>query len=196
MFDTPASPDHDGVRTLDEERAAFRARRFLAMPLAGTIAWCLVAVAGLVLTPGLAVWTLFICTGSIVYLGLFLSRFTGEDFLAKDRPKNSFDHLFFLGTLQALLVFSIAIPFFLADYTSLPLTVGILTGLMWVPLSWIIQHWIGIFHAVFRTGAVLATWYLLPAHRFVAIPLVIVAIYLFTIGVLEGRWRRVQVRAG
>ena len=178
--------------TLDEERAAFRARRFLAMPLAGTIAWSLAALAGLLLRPGLAVWALFILTGSIVYLGLFLSRFTGEDFLAKNRPKNSFDQLFFLGTFQALLVFSIAIPFFLVDYTSLPMTVGILSGLMWAPLSWIIQHWIGIFHAVFRTGAVLATWYLLPEHRFVAIPLVIVATYLFTMVVLERRWRYVQ----
>ena len=124
------------------------------MPLAGTIAWSLVAVAGATLPLGLAVWALFILTGSIAYLGIVLSRFTGEDLTAKDRPKNSFDRLFFLTVFQALLVYSIAIPFFLQDATSLPMTVGILSGLMWAPLSWVIEHWIGLFHAIFRTGTV------------------------------------------
>jgi hypothetical protein len=179
-------------RTLDEQRSDFRRSRFLAMPLAGTIAWSLVAVAGATLRPGLAVWALFILTGMIVYLGLFLSRFTGENFTAKDRPKNTFDTLFYLAVFQALLVYSIAIPFFLADYTSLPLTVGILSGLMWTPLTWMIQHWIGVFHSTSRTLLVLATWYALPEYRFVAIPLVIVAVYLVTIAVLERRWRQVN----
>lgn len=181
-----------GQGTLDEQRADFEQRRFLAMPLAGTIAWSLIGGAGALLRPALAVWALFILSGSIIYLGLFISRFTGEDFLAKTRPKNAFDSLFFHGTLQALLVFSIAIPFFLQDYTSLPLTVGILTGLMWTPLSWMIQHWIGIFHATVRTVLVLVTWYLLPDQRFVAVPLVIVCVYLFTITILETRWRQVK----
>src|SRR5439155_14648397 len=64
-----------------------------------------------------------------------LSRFTGENFLDKNKPKNVFDSLFFHCIAMALLVYAIAIPFFRVDYTSLPLTVGILAGLMWVPLS-------------------------------------------------------------
>jgi len=72
-----------------------------------------------------------------------ISRFTGENFLDKNKPKNVFDSLFFYCVAMALLVYAIAIPFFRVDYTSLPLTVGILAGLMWVPLSWIIQHWSG-----------------------------------------------------
>ncbi len=92
-----------------------------------------------------------------------LSRFTGENFLDKSRPKNAFDALFMLTVLMSLLVYAIAIPFFLNDYTSLPLSVGILAGLMWMPLSWIIRHWIGIAHALVRTVMVLAAWYLFPA---------------------------------
>ncbi len=36
---------------------------------------------------------------------------------------------------------------------------------------------------------VTAAWYLVPGHRFVVIPAVIVAIYAVTILVLERRWR-------
>lgn len=182
------------VLSLAEQRDEFSWRRFLAMPLAGTIAWTVAGVAGAWLSPFLAVWALFIATGSIAYLGIWLSRFTGENFLDKSRPKNAFDALFMLTVLMSLLVYAIAIPFFLRDYTSLPLTVGILTGLMWVPLSWIIQHWIGIAHGVGRTIAVLAAWYIFPAHRFVVIPAVIVVFYLCTMLVLENRWRALQRR--
>jgi hypothetical protein len=89
--------------------------------------------------------------------------------------------------VQALLVYSIALPFFLVDYSSLPLSVGILTGLMWVPFSWIIKHWIGLFHAIMRTIMVLALWYAFPTQRFVVIPFAIVGIYIVTIVVLVKR---------
>lgn len=178
--------------SLDQQRDEFSRRRFLAMPLAGSIAWAIAGVAGACLVPLYAVWVLFIATGCIAYLGILLPRFTGENFLDKSRPKNAFDSLFMLSVLMSLLVYAIAIPFFLRDYTSLPLSVGILTGLMWIPMSWIIRHWIGIAHAVVRTALVLAAWYLFPTQRFVVIPAVIVVIYVFTMLVLESRWRALQ----
>ncbi|HUG11724.1 MAG TPA: hypothetical protein VMM36_11950 [Opitutaceae bacterium] len=162
------------------------------MPLSGTIAWSVVGVAALFLKPFAISMTLFACVGAIAYLGMFLSKFTGENFLDKTRPRNEFDRLFFSAVAQALLVFAIAIPFFNHDYTSLPLSVGILTGLMWFPVSWIIGHWIGIFHAVARTALVLAVWLAFPESRFLAVPIVIVAIYAVTIVVLEARWRAFQ----
>ena len=179
-------------RTLDEQRREFAQRRFLAMPLAGAVAWTIVGVAGTFLRPGPEVLVLFAATGSILYLGMFFSRFTGENFLDKERPKNVFDGLFFHTVAMAILVFAIAIPFFRADYTSLPLSVGILSGLMWLPLSWIIGHWIGTFHTLARTALVTASWYLFPGFRFVVVPAVIVAIYTVTIVVLESRWRRIH----
>lgn len=174
-------------RTLEEQKEEFKSRKLLATPIAGLLAWLIVGIAGIFLSPTGKVWTLFISTGSIVYLGMFISKFTGENFLDKNRRKNTFDNLFFLTVGQAVLVYSIAIPFFLVEYSSLPLTVGILTGLMWLPLSWIIDHWVGIFHAVVRTALVLVLWYALPQHRFVAIPFAIVAIYVVTIAILVNR---------
>jgi hypothetical protein len=85
------------------------------------------------------------------------------------------------------MVWAIAIPFFLKEPSSLPLTVGILTGLMWIPFSWMIEHWIGIVHGIARTVLVTAAWYLFPKDRFVVIPLVIVAMYAVTIVVLKRR---------
>ena len=176
-------------RTLEEQRIEFANQKFLATPLAGLIVWTIIGLVGLFFSDFIAVWAIFIGTGSIVYLGLFLSKFTGENFLDKTKPKNEFDTLFLYTAGQAILVYSIAIPFFHLDYTSLPMSVGILTGLMWLPFSWIIKHWCGIFHTLTRTVLVLALWYLFPEHRFVAIPFGIVLIYLITLFILSKRPR-------
>ncbi len=185
-----AFKDTQGMkRTLEEQRIEFSNRRFLATPLAGLIVWTVIGSVGIFFSDFIAVWTIFIGTGSIVYLGIFLSKFTGENFLDKSKPKNEFDTLFLFTAGQAILVYSIAIPFFLVDHSSLPMTVGILTGLMWLPFSWIIKHWAGIFHTMTRTISIVALWYLLPEHRFIAIPFTIVLIYILTLLILKTRKR-------
>lgn len=175
------------TRTLEEQKEEFKKAKLLATPISGLVAWLIVGIGSIFLSDTGKVWILFIATGSIVYLGMFVSKFTGENFLDKTKPENTFNKLFFLTVGQAILVYSIAIPFFLVDYSSLPLTVGILTGLMWLPLTWIIDHWVGIFHAVTRTIMVVILWYLLPHHRFVAIPFAIVLMYMITIAILMNR---------
>ena len=174
-------------RSLDEQRLEFAQNRFLAMPIAGTIAWTIIGIAGAFVPTGLAAWILFICTGSIFGLGLLIAPFLGEDLIGKSRNKIEFDGLFFQTVLMAWLVFAIAIPFFMSEPTSLPLSVGRLAGLMWLPFSWMIQHWIGQFHAFARTGLVTIAWYLFPDQRFVIIPAIIVVIYLITIYFLATR---------
>lgn len=168
--------------------------RLIATPIAGLIAWCVVAVGSLFLEPVALSLLTFAATGSIVYFGLLVSKFTGENFLDKSRTKNTFDNLFMLSVGMAVLVYAIAIPIFLVDYTSLPLTIGVLTGLMWLPISWIIQHWIGIVHGVMRTVLIVAVWYLFPEDRFLAVSLVIIGLYVFAIAVLEMRWRALQIK--
>lgn len=181
------------VRSLEEQRVEFSQSRLMAMPIAGTIAWTIIGIAGAFVPVGLAAWILFICTGMIFALGLVIARFVGEDLLGKTRDNNEFDQLFFQTVLMSWLVFAIAIPFFMIEPTSLPLSVGILAGLMWLPLSWIIKHWVGTFHAFARTLLVAIAWFLFPDQRFVIIPAIIVGIYLITIYVLATR-ERPQVR--
>ena len=174
-------------RTLEEQKEEFKSKKLLASPIAGLIAWLIVAISGIFFPDNITVWVLFIATGSIVYLSMGVSKLTGEDYLDKRKPKNTFDNLFFLTVAQAILVYSIAIPFFIVDYTSLPLTVGILTGLMWVPLTWIIDHWVGLFQSIVRTILVLILWYLFPSDRFIAIPIAIIIVYIVSIIILKNR---------
>ena len=180
------------MTTLDQQHRAFVSNRFLAMPIAGTIAWAAIGVASFVVPERLLAWTVFIGTGMIFYLGLFVARFTGEDLLGKKKDAAFFDRAFFSAIIMAVMVYAIAIPFFLVQRESLVMSVGILAGLMWVPFSALVGHWVGYFHAFARTSLILIAWYLLPQQRYVAIPAVIVGVYLVTIYVLEKRFQAVR----
>ncbi len=180
--------------TLDQELAAYRQRRFLAMPLAGSIAWALVLAVGLLTDARWHLLAVFVLTGCIAYLGMGLSKLTGEDFMAK-KNKNRFDALFMLCVGQALLAYAIAIPVAIKDHSSAVFTVGMLTGFMWLPCAWIMQHWIAAFHAVTRTLLILAAWLLAPSQGMLLVPLIVLAMYAITIVTLERRWRALQ-RAG
>lgn len=174
--------------SLEEQLQEFRQRKFLAMPIAGTLAWAAIGVCGMFFDTLFAKsMSIFCGTGVIFYLALLVAKFTNEDLLGRNRPKNVFDNYFLLTVAQAVAVYSIAIPYFLVDKTSLPLSVGILTGLMWLPFSGFVGHWIGLFHTSARTVLVLVLWYLLPELRFVAIPFAIVGVYAITIAVLLQR---------
>ena len=173
-------------RTLRELREQFGRSRFLAMPIAGAIAWSAAGAFGAILPADQASIALFFCMPAVFPLGLLFARFTGED-LFGTKSRNELDSLFMLGILMANLVWAIAIPFWMMDPSSLPLTGGILAGLMWIPFSWIIQHWVGLFHAITRTVLIMAAWFLFPDHRFVIMPVVIVVMYLITIVALATR---------
>lgn len=177
-----------GVHSLDEQLAAFRQSRFMAMPVAGAVCWLVAAGAGFFLPDRWHVLSMFIAVGMIFYVGLLIAKLTGEDLLGRDKKSPFFDRVFFSCVAMSLLVFAIAIPFVLEAPTSLPLSLGVLTGLMWVPMSPLLGHWIGAAHAIVRTTLVLTVWLLLPEDRFTAVPLVVVATYLATLPVLWKRW--------
>ena len=147
MKPAPQLPDP----SLDAQHAAFLDNKFLAMPIAGAVAWAAIGVVGALAPLSVAVWAVWIGTGMIFYLGLGVARMTGEDLLGRERRSDFFDRVFLLAVASALLVYAIAIPFFLVEPTSLPLSVGVLTGIMWLPLSGLLRHWIGLFHGVVRT---------------------------------------------
>src|SRR5690606_27400762 len=177
----------DNKRTLEEQKEEFKRKKLLASPIAGFIAWLIVAISAFFFPDNITVWVLFIATGSIVYLAMGISKLTGEDYLDKSKPKNTFDTLFFLTVAQAILVYSISIPFFIEDYTSLPITVRIFTGLMWVSLTWIIDHWVGLYHSILSTILLLVLWYLFPSDTVTTIPIAIVVVYILSIIILKNR---------
>lgn len=178
--------------TLEQERTLFKQRRFVAMPLAGTIVWAALGFLAPFVSDYVITWALYIGTGAIFYLGAGLSYVTGERFFSKDRQHTSFDTLFYVGMVMSLLVFAIALPIASIDHTTLPLSIGILAGLMWMPLSWAIEHWVGYFHSIARTLGIVAAWYCFPEARIEAISAVIVVVYLISLVALESRYQSIS----
>ena len=178
--------------SLEQQREDFKKNRFIAMPLAGTLVWALLGMSAPFVSELTITWMLYIGTGAIFYLGAGLSYLTGERFFAKKAAKNSFDRLFFVGMIMSLLVFAIALPVAAIDHTTVPLSIGILAGLMWMPLSWAIEHWIGYFHTLTRTFGIVAAWYLFPEARVEAISSVIVAVYIVSLITLERRFQTIK----
>ena len=176
--------------SLDQQRVLFKKKRFLAMPLAGTIVWAILGLAAPHVSEYIITWMLYVGTGCIFYLGAGLSYLTGERFFSKDKVTTSFDKLFYVGMIMSFLVFAIALPVAAIDHTTVPLSIGILAGLMWMPLSWAIEHWVGYFHTVVRTLGIVVAWYVFPDARVEAISAVIVAVYLVSLYALEKRYRQ------
>lgn len=181
--------------SLDALRAEYGRQRFLAMPIAGTIGWTLAGIAGALLPTRTASLAMFVCVGMVFGIGVIVGRLIGEPIIDRSKPQSELDRLFMMSILMANLVWAIAIPFYMTDPSSLPLSLGILAGLMWVPFSWLIQHWVGLFHAIARTVLIVVAWHAYPQQRFVVIPAVIVAIYLVSIYVLATRARGVPAPA-
>ncbi|GAA6185237.1 hypothetical protein [Aliiglaciecola sp. NS0011-25] len=185
------------IFTLDQQREQFRQRRFLAMPLAGMIVWSIIGFIGFfVESMEIKVWSVWLGCGAIFYLGIFFAKLTGEDFFNRKGPKNEFDNLFMAGVVMALLVFAIVMPFATKENESIPMSVGILAGLMWMPLSWAIQHWVGYFHAITRTIAIVTCYFGAPEHVFVSVPAVIVVVYIVSIYIQEKRYANIKGATG
>lgn len=174
--------------TLDQQLAAFRCNRFLAMPITGLIVWSGIGIAGAILPEAKAALATYLGTGAIFYLALLVAKFTGEDILGRQRPANFFDKIYLSTLAMSLLVFAVAIPFQWQNLSSVPLSVGVLTGLMWLPFSVIAGHWVGYFHTLVRTALLVVAWFLFPAHRFTILPAIIVAVYFISIIALARRW--------
>jgi len=192
LFSTPKDNIMTRALTLEQERTLYKQRRFVAMPLAGTIVWAALGFLAPFVSDYVITWALYIGTGAIFYLGAGLSYVTGERFFSKDRQHTSFDTLFYVGMVMSLLVFAIALPIASIDHTTLPLSIGILAGLMWMPLSWAIEHWVGYFHTIARTLGIVAAWYCFPEARIEAISAFIVVVYLISLVVLESRYQSIS----
>ncbi len=186
------TPAQNASIPLEQQREDFKKNRFIAMPLAGTVVWALLGISAPFVSELTITWLLYIGTGAIFYLGAGPPTSPVSDFLPRRQAKNSFDRLFFVGMIMSLMVFAIALPVAAIDHTTVPLSIGILAGLMWMPLSWAIEHWIGYFHTLTRTFGIVAAWYLFPDARVEAISAVIVAVYIVSLITLERRFQSIK----
>ncbi|MFY8352390.1 DUF7010 family protein [Pseudoalteromonas sp. SSM20] len=177
------------MKTLEQYRDEYKQKKMLAMPIAGCAVWLIIGMLGMFVETQYLGLITFIGTGMIFYIALGVAKLTNETLLLKNAERNPFDNLFLSTVIMSLMGYGLIIPMAQLDHTTIPLSVGIISGLMWLPLSWTLQHPLGVIHTVTRTVSLVILWYLFPEDRFVVLPFDIVIIYLFSIYQLYTRWR-------
>ncbi len=166
--------------TLEALRADFESatNRSISMPVAGAIVWTLVGLASTQLSERASLLTLLFATGAIFPIALLIAQVRKENLVSSPNPLAK---LMGYCVLMVNLLWAVHIPLFLQAPEYLSLSLGIGLGLHWVVYSWIIQHPVGIIHAILRTILVLLAWYAFPDFRLLAVSGVIVVVYLWSI---------------
>jgi len=166
--------------TLDDYRKEFEqsSNRSVSMPIAGTIVWAAMAVIALFIEQKVSVYILLFATGAIFPLALLIAKVRNENLVSS---KNPLAKLMGLCVLMVNLLWAVHIPLLLNAPEFVPMTLGIGLGLHWIVYSWIVNHPVGIFHAISRTLLVVAAWYLFPNNSLFSISCVIVLVYFISI---------------
>lgn len=170
-----------GMLRADFERQAGRS---LALPIAGALVWMGVGLVALVLPERPATLALLFGSGAIFPLGLAVAALLRERLLDN---RNPLARLMGLCVLMVNLLWALHLTLLAGDASYLPLSLGIGLGLHWVVFSWIIQHPVGIVHAVMRTVLATGLWWLFPAHPITAVAAAVVVAYLYAITALASR---------
>lgn len=173
-------------QTLTSLRADFdhQAGSSTALPVAGAAVWVGVGIAALFLGERTAALVLAFATGAIFPLALGLSQLLGEKILSNTNP---LARLMGLCTLMVNLLWAVHITVLIRAPEFLPLSLGIGLGLHWVVFSWIIQHRLGVVHALLRTVLVTGLWWLFPTDRVSAVAAGVVIAYGYAIYALRTR---------
>ena len=111
-------------------------------------------------------------TGLIFPVALLIAKFRRENLTGRLNPLS---RLMGMSVLMVNLFWAVHIPLLLGAPRFLPLSLGIGLGIHWIVYSWIIQHPVGLIHAILRTGLVVSVWAAFPTHRLLAVPVVIVS---------------------
>jgi hypothetical protein len=161
-----------------------RAKRSLSLPIAGILVWAVIAVLGLLLPQRLAIYALLFGTGAIFPLAMAIAAARGEQLLSNTNP---FARLMGACVFMVNLLWALHIPLAFRDPVFIPLSVGIGLGIHWVVYSWITRHPVGYVHAVVRTVAVLAAWWLFQGNVVTACAVAVVLAYGYAISVMATR---------
>lgn len=161
-----------------------RTNRSMSMPIAGLVVWTLVGLAGLVLPLRAAVLVMVAATGAIFPIALAVARLRGEALVSNP---NALARLMGLCIVMVNLLWAVHLPLMAGAADYVPLTLGIALGLHWVVYSWIVQHRVGLVHAILRTGLVLGAWLLWPQHRVAAVAGAVVIAYAVSLAMMARR---------
>lgn len=144
------------------------------MPIAGAFYWLVIAVISTQAQDNIGLLALLFGSGTIFPIALLVSKITREEVFSS---KNPLAKLMGLSVLMVNLLWALHIPLFLYAPEFLSLSLGIGLGLHWIVYSWIIQHPLGLIHALLRTVLVLSVWLLFPDSRLTAVSFSVVLVY-------------------
>ena len=178
--------------SLSALRADFecRSKGSLSMPIAGALVWAVIGFLGVFLPPKAATLALVFGTGAIFPLALVIARVRREQLISNTNPLAK---LMGMCVLMVNLLWALHVPLLVHAPEFVPLSLGIALGLHWVVYSWITRHSLGVEHAVFRSVALAAAWWMFPDIRITACAIVVVAAYSFTIPRMVARQSRMVV---
>jgi hypothetical protein len=167
-------------KTLTQYRQEFVAAsgRALSMPLAGALVWASLGIASLWLDQQWAIFAMLYATGAIFPLALLIAKLRGEAIMLKNNPLSQ---LMGISVLMVNLLWALHIPLVIYAPEFVTLSLGIGLGLHWCIYSWIIQHPLGVVHAVLRTLLVVAAWFALPEQRVFAEAMAVTLAYALSI---------------
>ncbi|GLX78531.1 hypothetical protein tinsulaeT_18710 [Thalassotalea insulae] len=166
--------------TLDEYRKEFEksSNRSISMPVAGTIIWFLVGLLSTQFSANISIYILLFATGGIFPIALLIAKYRKENLVSSTNPLAK---LMGQCIIMVNLLWVVHIPLLLNAPEFVPLSLGVGLGLHWVVYSWIVNHPVGLIHAVLRSVLIVAAWYLFPNSGILAISCVIVLTYLLSI---------------
>jgi len=168
------------ILTLDDYRNEFEqsSNRSVSMPIAGTIVWGLVALLSTQFNENISVYILLFATGGIFPIALMIAKIRNENLVSSSNPLAK---LMGLCIIMVNLLWAVHIPLLLNAPEFVPLSLGVGLGLHWVVYSWIINHPVGLIHALLRSILIVVAWYSFPNDGLLAISCVIVLTYLISI---------------
>ena len=158
--------------------------RSLAMPTAGALVWLVLAILGYTLPENQALVAMLFGTGLIFPIALLIAKFRREDMTDRSNP---LPRLMGMSVLMVNLLWAVHLPLLMTAPRFFPLSLGIGLGIHWIVYSWIVQHPVGLVHAILRTGLVVTAWSVFPDRRMLAVPAVIVFAYLITLVIMVRR---------
>jgi hypothetical protein len=161
---------------LNDLRAAYEreSNRSLSMPIAGAVIWLVIGVCGYVLPENRATVVMLFGTGLIFPFALLIAKLRHENMTDRLNPLS---RLMGMSVLMVNLLWAVHLPLLIGAPRFFPLSLGIGLGIHWIVYSWIIQHPVGLVHAIVRTVLIVTAWSVFSTHRMIAVPLVIVMVY-------------------
>ena len=152
--------------------------RSLSMPLAGALVWLVIAACGYVLPENQATVVMLFGTGLIFPIALLIGKLRHENLTDRSNPLS---RLMGMSVLMVNLLWAVHLSLLFGARQFFPLSLGIALGIHWIVYSWIIQHPVGLIHALLRTALVVTAWSVFPTHRLIAVPIVIVIVYMVSL---------------